>query len=131
MTTTIMKLSTKTNCTVAGPWFQNDKGNVTVVYDFEHDDGSIEKAQVVFEEVLAFEYRQGPCCRADDILAPDEIQCLTESDYLGAVVELWQESVGWQDFHQRKGGAARFKHYTMFFDDSGCVNVVASGCRVT
>lgn len=125
-----IQLQRPTNRTVTGPRFHADGTRVIVEYDCELDEGGVEWSKLSFEEVLAFEYRQVACCRADDVVGAHEIRCLEKSTYLSDVIDRWQESVGWQEWQQEQGGDARFKHFTIFFDDAGCVNVVAASCAL-
>lgn len=130
MNTINLQLQRPTNRTNSGPRLRNDGQHLVVEYDCEREDGRVEWSQVSFEEVLAFEYRQAACCGADDIVGSSEIRCLDNSEHLSAVMNRWQKSVGWQEWQQQQGGAARFKHFTVFFDDVACLNVVASQCTI-
>lgn len=124
------QLALPTNRTVIGPRLRMDSGRVIVEYDFEQDDGSSEWSQIVFDEVLTVEYRQISCCREDDIAGAMEIQCLCQSEFLYEILKQWQKSVGWQEWQQNQGGSDRFKHFRMFFDDGGCINVIATSWRI-
>jgi|GEM_PF-2114966 len=86
--------------------------------------------EVVFKEVLKFCFRDSSCGRAEDLLDPHIIRCQQRSEYLDEAVSLWQESVCWQEWHKKLGGTQRFKHYTVYFDDAGSLNVVASTCEI-
>ena len=121
------QLIVPTNQTVTGPKFRNEGDQVIVDYDYERDDGSVMWSQITFKDVLAFEYRQDVCCRETDI--PDgssEVQVFEQSPYLSDVVGRWQEAVGWEDYQQQKGGAGRFKHFIVYFDNAASINVVAA-----
>jgi hypothetical protein len=126
MSASNFKLPIPTNRTVTGPKFRNDGNQVVVEYDCERDDGTLEWSQIVFNEVAAFEYRDGTCCREADVFNFREVRVLEESQYLSDVLTRWQTTVGWQEWQQKQGGAARLKHFTVFFDDDGCINVVAA-----
>lgn len=129
-TSAIRRLTIPTNRTMKGPKLTNDGKRLIVDYDFEEDDGSTRWGRVVFDEVLSFEYRDSACCRAEDVLPPTEIRSRADSAYLGLVTDLWQESVGNQAWQHGKGGRDRFQHFTVYFDDACCLNIVASGCEV-
>jgi hypothetical protein len=118
------------NRTVEGPKIVMANDRLVVDYDFEDNDGSIDKGRVVFEEVLSFEYRDSTCCSAENVLSATEVRTLNQSEYLDLVRSRWDHAVGWQDWQQKKGGATRFKHFTVYFDDVGCLDVIASDCRV-
>lgn len=117
-----------TNRTVSGPQFRKENVRIVIEYDFEGDDGRTRWAQIVFDETLAFQYRQIACCREVDIVGAREVRSLPQSDLLSATLEQWQESVGWQEWQRKQGGDQRFKHFTVFFDDVGCVDVIATSC---
>lgn len=123
-------LSLPTNRTGKGPTLHKDRDGLVLAYDCESDDGTVKWAEVVFAEVLIFDFRDSSCGRADDVIDPHTIRCQHQSEYLAEAVALWQESVGWQEWQKKRGGAQRFKHYTVYFDDAGSVDVVASRCEV-
>jgi len=126
----IIALAVPTNRTIHGPKLIMSASTLTVEYDYEGDTGSLKWVKILFEETLVFEFRDSACCRSDDLIGSTEIRCQARSNYLKSVILKWQESVGWQDWQQEKGGAERFKHFTIYFDDSASLNVVASACRV-
>lgn len=130
MSTSSLQLLTPTNRTVTGPKFRFDGSQIVVEYDYERDDGTIEWSEIVIDEVLAFEYREGACCRGEDVVGPHEVRCQDQSERLSAVLDHWQKSVGWEEWQQEQGGAARFRQFTVFFDNAGCIDVVAVSCRV-
>lgn len=130
MSTNGMQLLSPTNRTVEGPRLQLNRDRLVMEYDCQGDDGSIEWRKIVFGEVLAVEYQQESCCTEDSIIGADEIRSTAQSPLLAEVLKRWSESVGWQDWHQKQGGTSRFKHFTIFFDDVGCVNVIAATCNV-
>jgi len=119
-----------TNRTVDGPLFRSDKSNIVVEYDHQNEDGTVTWHRIVFVEVLAFEYRQASCCREDDFVGANVIRCEHTSPTLETVVSRWRESVGWQEWHLKHGGADRFKRFSMFFDDAACIHVIASKYQV-
>jgi hypothetical protein len=125
-----LRVAVPTNRTVTGPKVTNQNDRLVVDYDFEEDSGSILWGQVVFEEVLSFEYRDSSCCRGEDVLPSTDIRCQAHSEYLKAVTDRWQDSVGRQTWQQEKGGRGRFQHFTICFDDACCLNIIASSCAV-
>jgi hypothetical protein len=125
----VLQLRVPTNRTVEGPRLEMARGRLVVGYDFEEDDGSIEQARLVFEEVLSFEYRDSACCPAENVLPPTEVRVQDQSGYLDSVRSRWVEAAGWQDWQSQQGGAARFKHFTVYFDDAACLDVIASLCH--
>lgn len=125
-----LQVRVPTNRTVEGPSLEMAKGRLVVGYDFEDDGGSIEQARLIFEEVLSFEYRDSACCPAENVLPSTEVRAQDQSEYLDSVRSQWEEAVGWQDWQREQGGAARFKHFTVYFDDAACLDVIASSCQV-
>ena len=126
----VLRVRVPTNRTVEGPRLERAKGRLVVGYDFEDDDGSIEQASLIFEEVLSLEYRDSACCAPGNVLPSTEVGVQDHSPYLTSVRSKWEEAVGWQDWQREKGGAARFRHFTLYFDDAACLEVIASSCQV-
>ena len=126
-----LALPRPTNSTVQGPVLKRTKDELIVEYDYETDSGSVEWSSIVFTEVLVLELRDCACCRADDVIGFQEIRVQTESALLKEAVEWWQERVGGHSWQQEQGGAGRFKHFSIWFDDAASLNVVASGCSVS
>lgn len=118
-----------TNTTQNGPHFRTEKSTVVVEYDAQLDDGSTHWGTVVFSDVLQFEFRSTPACAVDDVVGATEVRVLTASHLLGVMLDRWRETIGWQEWEQQKGGAARYKHFKMYFDDAGCIDVIAAECR--
>lgn len=125
-----IQLSSPTNRTVEGPQIQFDRGGLIVKYDYQSDDGSIKWEKILFFDVLSVEYNQAACCSEDSVVSAREIRTTSISSRLTEMTKRWKESVGWQDWQQEQGGASRFKHFTIFFDDAGCVEVIAASCEV-
>ena len=119
-----------TSATVKGPTLQFESPTLIVAYDYERDDGVIEWTRLVFNDVLAYEYRQIACCEAEHIIGYKAIKRFHESKWLAGVLKVWQEAVGWQQWQQRQGGETRFQHFRVFFDDAGCVDVMAHSCNI-
>lgn len=119
-----------TNRTVEGPRIAMSKGRLVIDYDFENDNGSIQQGRLTFEEVMAFEYFEGPCGPPENVLDSTEVRALDESKYLDPVRSRWDEAFGWQDWQLKLGGANRFKHFTVYFDDAASLNIIASSCQI-
>ena len=130
MSMLVIPLLSPTNRTVEGPRLQHDRDRLIVQYDCQSDGGATTWSSVVFLEVLDLEYRQMPCCTEDSILEAQGMRSQGKSPRLTEVIRLWEESVGWQEWQQHQGGASRFRHFTIFFDDVGCIDVVAASCEV-
>jgi hypothetical protein len=124
-----LHLPIPTDRTVSGPKLIMEGERLTVDYDHERDDGQLEAGRIVFEGVLSFEYCDDSCTLAENVLPPTEIRVLDQSEYLVHVRRRWETAVGWQDWQQQQGGADRFRHFTIYFDDVGSLDVVAASCQ--
>jgi len=125
-----IQIPVPTNATLKGPRLTHDENRVTVAYDCERSDGTVVWAELVFDEVLAIEYRTSVCCEGEHVVAPSYIARYTESAWLSRTRELWSASVGWQKYEQSKGGAERFSHYRLYFDDAACIQLIAAALRI-
>lgn len=120
-----------TDRTRLGPRINAHPGSLEVSYDWEADDGTIEWCSVHFEDVLQVELRADSCCSAGDVAPCRELRVSTDSERLIGVVALWEARVGGHDWQRRQGGRERFRHFSLYFDDSACVDVVAASARVS
>lgn len=125
-----LRLPTPTDRTVSGPKLSIEASRLVVDYDREGDDGRVTSGRIVFEELLSVQYWDGSCCPAQNVLPPTEVRVLEESDYLGEVRGRWNDAVGWHDWQKEQGGARRFRHFTVYFDDAGSLDVIAAKCHV-
>lgn len=119
-----------TNATVKGPLLELEGSSLMVKYDHQHDDGRLEWTCVRFTGVLAFEYRQEAACGAEQIVGSGQVVQLSESQWLETRVNIWSKLVGSQKWQQLQGGAKRFRHFRMYFDDAACVDVAAEAISV-
>mgnify|MGYP001810974256 CR=1 FL=1 len=81
---------------------------------------------MTFHEPLYFEWRDVSCCKAEDVLDSASIHEQCDSELLKNVIERWTESVGWQEWQVKKGGADRFRHYFVYFDDAAVIQIIAN-----
>lgn len=121
-----VKLSIPTDRTGGCPKLTLDDHRAAVAYDYEHDDGAIVWSTIHFEEVLLLQYRANACNDEFDVLDSTQMRVSRDSQLLKAILSRWQDFVGSHEHQQRLGGSARFQHFTIFFDDGGCVDVIAS-----
>jgi hypothetical protein len=119
-----------TSATVQGPKLHFASPTLLVAYDYEGEDGVIAWTRLVFHDVLAYAYHQMACCEAEHISGYQHIQRFRASKWLARILKVWQEAVGWQPWQQQQGGAQRFQHFRVFFDDAGCVDVIARSCEI-
>ena len=126
----VVRLPTRTDRTASGPRLTMEASRLVVEYDCEGDDGRVTSGRILFEDLLSFQYWDGSCCPADNVLPPTEVRVLEQSDYLDGVRSRWDEAVGWQEWQKEQGGSRRFRHFTVYFDDAGSLDVVAARCHV-
>jgi len=125
-----LRLLIPTDRTASGPKLTMEASRLVVDYDCEGDDGRITSGRILFEELLSFRYWDISCCPAQNVLAATEVRVLEKSDYLDEIKSLWNESVGWQEWQKEQGGSDRFRHFTIYFDDAGSLDVVAARCHI-
>lgn len=130
MNTEHIQLLHSTNRTIDGPRFRHEQNQLVVEYDFQYDDGSVKWSELIFRDVLAVDYRQFACCADESVVDSNEVHSKAESTWLSEVLARWNETVGWLDWQKRQGGASRFRHFSVFFDDAGCINTIATSCEV-
>lgn len=130
MLTEKIQLPLSTNATKRGPILSLESDSLLIKYDYEEDLGSVRWAELLFKEVLAYEYRQAACCEAEHIIGSEHLASYLNSEWLNKIVSIWKESVGWQEWQQQQGGEHRFKHFRIYFDDAACVDIVAATCSV-
>jgi len=125
-----LPLPRPTSATVKGPTVHFAPPTLLVAYDYERADGVMEWTRFVFNAVLAYAYRQMACCEAEHMSGSKAIQRCRASKWLAGMLQVWQEAVGWQQWQQQQGGAQSFQHFRVFFDDAGCVEVIARACHI-
>lgn len=119
-----------TSATVNGPKLKFEGSSLVVEYDYEMDTGQIVWTRLIFDGVLAYEYRQASCCEAKNVISSQEVKRYTDSTWLSNLLAIWKQDVGWQKLQQQIGGEKRFNHFGVYFDDSGCLDVIAEYCKV-
>ena len=118
-----------TNRTSQGPRIIHQKESLVAEYDYEDDGGQNHWSRVTFQKPLFVEYRDIACCRDPALIESKAVRCLDSSPLLADIVSTWQESVGWQEW-QKNNVANKIRHYTLYFDGAGCLDVVGVGCLV-
>jgi hypothetical protein len=119
-----------TNATSHGPIIEARNSTLSLKYDNESDSGTTAWVLMQFEDVLAYKVHQSICASADSLVPSNEVRCLQQSHWLSEVTRRWSEAVGWQDYQRRLGGAERFKHFQIYFDDVCTVQVIAASYKV-
>jgi hypothetical protein len=121
------QLPLPTSRTIKGPRINLDENTLVVSYDFEHDDGSIHWSRVVFYGILAFQYRQNTCCRAEDIDAYNKIVRRPTSDWMEEMRKRLEEFLGNQ---ADRAEQSQYAHWSIYFDDAGCIDAIAQRFEV-
>ena len=116
-----------TSKTVTGPKLRWDGQILAIEYDSERDDGQVEWAEIVFGEVLRFEYRQNSLCLADDVDAYNYLVRYAESALLNEALDKRTEFLG---VSENTDGASPHSHWRIYFDDAGCVDVLAGWFKI-
>lgn len=107
-----------------------DRNALDIDYDYQRDDGTLEWIHLRFNEVSAYKFCQAVCCAAEHIVGFDVMARYTESAWRDERIEHWKEWIGWQESQKQQGGESRFHHFRIFFDDAGCVDVLASSYEI-
>ena len=121
-----MALNLATNRTIRGPHVFFSRDELCVEYDHQGDDGAITWASIVFTDVIAFEFRQEVCCTLESVPDSSSITIEMDSQWLSELRKQWVSLLGGQEWQEKQGGFTRFHHFVVFFDDVGCLEVVAA-----
>lgn len=116
-----------TSRTIVGPELHLQSSLLEVRYDCEQDDGAVEWVQVSFHDTLAFEYRQVALCKAEDLDAYNKIVKYLESDWLDEMKDRWRNFLGSQASESQ---GQRYAHWRIYFDDAGCIDVIAKSFQI-
>ena len=122
-TNDVINLHVRTDRTKEGLKLNFEYPVLFVDYDFEEEDGSVIWVRIKFLNVLAYQFRQEPCCVSDDIDANNILLKLIESKWLIEMRERWSVYFGSQISQSDEGSYA---HWKIFFDNIGCIDVIAS-----
>ncbi len=115
-----------TSQTMTGPKLCLDSMILVVDYDFEQEDGFVKWIQVIFRDVLAFEYRQVTCCYVEDLDAYNKVVKYLDSDWQKKMLNRRRRFLG----NQVDETLNLYAHWRIYFDDAGCVDVVAQSFEV-
>jgi hypothetical protein len=99
---------------------------VVVCYDHPEDD-TTKWVRIEFIVTIALQLRREPCCTADDLEAWNVLLRSGDSPWLREVCKLRREFLGAQYDEQEDC----FSHYRVYFDHSGCVEVIAESAVIT
>jgi hypothetical protein len=111
-----------TSRTRIGPIAALQPPKLTVEYDCEEENGVVRWARIRFHEVLKFEYRQDACCLTSDLEAYSKMQVIEDSpdlaDVRGRYIIYLSRVAAVEE-------SLKFLQFKVYFDDSGCVDVIA------
>jgi hypothetical protein len=126
-TTREISLPLRTSRTRGGPLVRLEPPALVVDYNCEEDDGALRWARIRFSGVMAFEYRQEACCLASDVEAYNKMLEVRTSARLDDIRRCYERSVPRES---RVTEASEFAQFLIYFDDSGCVDVIASSFQL-
>lgn len=129
MTNSIL-LPRQTDTTDNGPIVLATGMALSLKYDYHHDDGTIEWTEIKFKEVLAYRFDEWVCADGNPYLDFRKMAEFDTSPWLLRKLDKWDVSVGWQKFQIDKGGRSRFRHYMIYFDDQGILEVIGSSYQI-
>jgi hypothetical protein len=109
--------------TAVGPVARLRPPILAVEYDYEDEDGTVRWARIQFHDVLRFEYRQEVVCAASDIAAYHSMLITEDSPSLSAVRARYMTYLARAEATEE---GREFAQYTVYFDDSGCIDVIAT-----
>lgn len=120
--TEIWKLSPPGYACELGPKISKVGSVVEVEYDSEADDGSRCWTTISFQGATAFRFTPESGCDEFQVSAYDCIAISPDSDWIAALRKEY-ESV-------QHNMSTECRHYLVFFDHHGCVEVIAAGYSI-
>lgn len=118
---TKLELPRPTSQTIKGPLINLMDKNLTLGYDYENDNGTIDWVKIIFLDVLTFNYRQNSCVLPEDVKAYNVILDLGDSLWLNTNKQIYEKFLGKSHIHQ----GFNYKHWKIYFDDVACVEIIA------
>jgi len=97
-----------------GPHILISAGKVTLGWDFESESGDYEWSSAEFTGVEAAKFTAHSSCTPDQVRAYDRLVKVEPSDMLASL---------------RGAGPKFLQHLRIYFDEVGCLDVVAEGFR--
>ena len=98
-----------------GPEVSLAGGKLTVRYDYETVQGPYAWSGFAFDEVQAFEFVGERLCQEEQFAALDKVVEVTKSS--------WESRAR---TNVSTGHDARLRHYRIYFDDYGCLEILAN-----
>lgn len=116
-TSEVWKLPCKSQEFMKPPALVQEGSNLTLPFDYETDDGSYADSSISFHGVEAFSFTSYESCSANQVRAHDKVVTVDNSTWLA---ELRANNISDEGVTQ---------HYRIFFDDTGCYDVIAKDFR--
>jgi hypothetical protein len=126
---TSIHLPLRTNRTMDGPFLRFAFRDLAVYYDCENDDGSVQWARVRFYGVIAFQHTEWTMGTPTTSGWHESMFLSNESEWRKTLLTKWSRRIGDDNIQKEKGGAARFTHYSLYFEDRSTLDVLAEGHR--
>ncbi len=123
----VVKLPQATSRTTVGPKLQLSSSTLRLSYGCEQDDGALRWTHIIFHDVLKFEYRQEAVCGAEALDGYNQMAEYQESDWLRTTRARLTSFLGSQ---APEGQELLYVHWRIYFDDAGCVDVVAESFEI-
>jgi hypothetical protein len=101
----------------------SEKQQLVIEYDYIAEGGSVFWTSVTFSHVIAFHFNQEACCTSDDLIAYNQMISYSSSPWLNEIRQRWRSYFVGQE--QQQNEDQRFTHYVIYFNDVGCISVVA------
>ena len=119
---TLIPLPRPTSSTYQGAKLQWESPTLSVHYDYEHDDGTIEWVSLHFENVLAFNYCENSLIKAEHVTRSGYMQRLPSSPWLKEILKRRKEFL-----QLDQEDPTRFSHFILYWDDNGSLEIIAAG----
>jgi hypothetical protein len=91
-------------------------GSLRLSFDYERDDGEEVRGGLAFHRRRAFRHRAESHCTSWHIAAYDKVTEIEDSDWVAELLAATSED---------RRGMFEMHHYVVYFDSSGCYEVVA------
>ena len=121
-----IELPYPTSATIKGAIVVMAGDILELFYDYAGLDAPPVWGRLRFREVLAYQWLSDVCCSAEHILRFDSMRASADSAWLTELLDRWDRLVEWRQYQEELGGRKRFRHYRVYFDELGCLDVVAS-----
>src|SRR5216684_3402947 len=129
-TTTEIALPFPPSSSNKGPVLKFAEDTLELTYDAYGEDRKRHWVTIRFADVIAYCYTQDGSETAEQLKGYHKLVCDTESAWRTQIIQRWEESYGDHAYQKELGGSARFKHYNIYFDHHGAVDVIASGFEI-